>query len=50
MKLTYEFTREALKAEAFDGELKQKTGAIPTKREQENVAAVLRKLQIANKN
>ena len=41
MKLTYAFTREALKAEAFDGELKKKSGNIPAKREKETVAAVL---------
>ena len=50
MKLTYAFTREALKAEAFDGELKKKSGNIPAKREKETVAAVLRKLQLNNKN
>ena len=46
MKLTYTYSREALKNRNYADVVTKKNGNIPAKRKTENTVAVLKKLQL----
>ena len=46
MKVTYVYSREALKNKDYENVMVKKAGNMPSKRKKENIVAVLRKLQL----